>query len=72
MRNQLSSLKLLPTTSTRYVEQITFSQLKKDKQKLILELKQLFPSVELNVASDDEDERKFDAGQNDDDLEDFV
>ena len=55
----------------KHFERIAFSQLKKDKQKLIPELKQLLPSVELNVVSDDEDERKFDAGQNDDNLEDF-
>ena len=74
MRNQLSSLNLLPTTSIhlhKHFEQIALSQLKKDQQKLIPGLKELLPSIELNVVSDDEDEKKFDAGQNDDDLEGF-
>ena len=55
----------------KYFEQSALSQLKKDQQKLIPELKELLPSIELNVVSDDEDERKFDAGQNDDNLEGF-
>ena len=53
----------------KHFDQIALSQLKKDHQKLIPELKQLLPCVEINIVSDDEDERKFDAGQNYDDLE---
>ena len=37
----------------KHFEQIALSQLKKDHQKLIPELKQLLPSVELNIISDD-------------------
>ena len=55
----------------KHFEQIALSQLKKDQQKLISELKELLPSIELNVVSDDKDEITFDAGQNADDLEGF-